>query len=251
MTTTTTTTTPRTTAPTTGHEADRAASVAEASALKKVYLALECTLLYVFFPVWIDIREHRGFLIPFLVVVAVVCFLYLLLDKSFDRKRLWNFPSFKKHAPRIMLTWAIGVAVMAGFVLIARPFLSERAQENVHLFGMLDARPVLWGMIMVLYPLFSVYPQEIVLRTFFFQRYKPLLTRPWVMILANGLVFAWVHVIFQNWVAVVLCVPAGILFAYTYWSSRSTITSGFEHALFGNAMWTVGLGYFFYAGAVQ
>ena len=46
--------------------------------------------------------------------------------------------------------------------------------------------------------------------------------------------------------------PRGdLLFAYTYWSSRSTITSGFEHALFGNAMWTVGLGYFFYAGAVQ
>lgn len=216
--------------------------------LKLVLLGLECFGLYVFFPWWVDIREHSGLLIPFLVVAAVACFAALLYDRRFDRKCLWNFPAFRKHLPRILMTWAIGVVVMVGFTwwIQHQPWV----RENVSLFGFVERAPRVWAVIIVLYPLFSVYPQEIILRTFFFHRYKRLFPKPWLMIVANGLVFAWVHVIFQNWVAVALCVPSGMLFAYTYWRSKSTITSGFEHALFGNAMWTVGLGAFFYGGAV-
>jgi len=211
--------------------------------------ATECFALFVFFPWWVDIREHSGLLIPFLVVTAVLCFAYLLWDHSFDRSRLWNGAAFKKHLPRILLTWLLGIAVMIGVTLwIDR---QQWAPEQIKLFGFIKQSPQVWAIIIVLYPLFSVYPQEIILRTFFFQRYKILFTHPAAMIVANGLVFAWVHIIFQNWVAVVLCVPSGMLFAYTYWKSKSTITSGFEHALFGNAMWTIGLGWFFYGGAVQ
>ena len=227
--------------------------VPSASPIKRVLLGVECAALYVAVPWFYDMREYPRTLIPFLVVVGIVCFVWLLLDKSFDRQRLWNWPSFKKHLPRIFATWVLGTIVMIAFVMFiqGKPWLSDSARENVSLFGFLQRAPQVWIIVMVLYPLFSVYPQEIILRTFFFHRYKRLFTHPAAMIVANGLVFAWVHVIFENWIAVALCLPAGMLFAYTYWRSQSTITSGFEHALFGNAMWTVGLGWFFFAGSVQ
>jgi len=220
-----------------------------AQPLRLSFRALECFGLFVVFPWWVDIKKYSGLLIPFLVVSAILCFAYLLTDKSFDRTRLWNAASFKKHFPRIMLTWLLGIGVMIGATiwLDAQPWVAD----EVTLFGFVARAPAVWAVIIVLYPLFSVYPQEIILRTFFFQRYKILFQHPAAMIIANGLVFAWVHIIFQNWVAVALCVPGGMLFAYTYWKSQSTITSGFEHALFGNAMWTIGLGWFFYGGAVQ
>ena len=229
------------------------APIPSATLLKRVLLGVECAALYVMVPWFYDMKQYPRTLIPFLVVVGIVCFVWLLLDTSFDRKRLWNAASFKKHLPRIFATWVLGTIVMALFVLFiqGKPWLSDGARENVSLFGFLQRAPAVWIIVMILYPLFSVYPQEIILRTFFFHRYKRLFTHPAAMIVANGLVFAWVHVIFENWIAVALCVPAGMLFAYTYWSSRSTIASGFEHALFGNAMWTVGLGWFFFAGSVQ
>jgi hypothetical protein len=71
-----------------------------------------------------------------------------------------------------------------------------------------------------------------------------------LLLTVNALTFAWVHVIFQNWMAVLLCVPAGLLFGYTYLKTKSTLASGVEHAIVGNLMWTAGLGWFFFAGAV-
>ena len=40
------------------------------------------------------------------------------------------------------------------------------------LFGVLLNKPKLWLMILFFYTIFSVYPQELIYRTFFFQRYQ-------------------------------------------------------------------------------
>ncbi len=211
--------------------------------------AVECVLLFGLIPWLVDLKAHRHFLIPFLVVCAGVVFVYLLKSKEFDRRKLLNFEGLRKELPRIVVTWVIGVVVMVGAVW----WLSGRegTREEVALFGFPRENTGLWLLILFLYPLFSVYPQELILRAFFFHRYRHVFTRPWVMIVANGLVFAWAHVMFRNVPAVVLCVPAGLLFAYTYWRSKSTLASGLEHAAFGDAMWTIGLGVYFYGGAVE
>jgi hypothetical protein len=59
------------------------------------------------------------------------------------------------------------------------------------------------------------------------------------------------HIIFHNWIAVILTVFGGMLFAVTYYRSRSTIMVSIEHALFGGLMFTIGLGQFFYIGGIS
>ena len=69
------------------------------------------------------------------------------------------------------------------------------------------------------------------------------------MIFASALAFGFVHIIFRNWLAVGLCVLGGALFAFTYHSSQSFLLACLEHAVFGNFLFTIGLGKFFYHGS--
>ena len=109
-------------------------------------------------------------------------------------------------------------------------------------------RPGLWAVILVLYPVVSVYPQELVYRVWFFHRYRPALGGEGPALLASALAFGWVHVIFGNGLAVGLAAAGGLLLAETYRRTRSLTLVSVEHALYGQLVFTVGLGEFFYHG---
>jgi len=109
-------------------------------------------------------------------------------------------------------------------------------------------RPLVWMMIMLLYPI-SAYAQEVALRTFFFHRYGGLFRRPATRVLVNGVIFGWAHVAVNNWIAVGLAAIAGVLFASTYERWRSTWLVSLEHALYGDFVFSVGLGHLFYASS--
>jgi membrane protease YdiL (CAAX protease family) len=115
-----------------------------------------------------------------------------------------------------------------------------------HLFSFIKVDPLLWALIMVLYPLISVYPQELLYRTFFFHRYKMLFNEKWQIITVNALLFGYIHIIFENWVAVGLTILGGFLFASMYERTRSTILVSVTHALYGDLIFTIGLGKYFY-----
>jgi len=70
------------------------------------------------------------------------------------------------------------------------------------------------------------------------------------MILASALVFAFAHVLYINWIAPLLSFIAGIIFATTYAKTKSLALVTIEHGLYGNALFLVGLGWYFYGGAV-
>ena len=116
------------------------------------------------------------------------------------------------------------------------------------LFSFPRSRPLVWLAVMVLYPL-SAYAQELVFRTLFFHRYADLFARPRVLMLASGLVFGWAHIVVNNLLAIPLAAIAGLLFASTYLRSRSTLLVSIEHALYGDFVFTVGLGSLFYSPA--
>jgi hypothetical protein len=70
------------------------------------------------------------------------------------------------------------------------------------------------------------------------------------MIVAGAAGFAFMHVIFRNWVAVPLTFAGGLLFAVRDAETGSLATSSFEHALYRCWLFTVGLGRFFYHGTI-
>jgi membrane protease YdiL (CAAX protease family) len=95
----------------------------------------------------------------------------------------------------------------------------------------------------------SVYPQGLVYRAFFFERYRSLFPNPAVLIAMSAVAFSFAHIIFRNPIAVGFTLIGGFLFAWRYGETRSLFTSSFEHALYGCWMFTVGLGDYFYRGA--
>lgn len=233
-----------------------------ASLLFRGYLAIELVALYWIVPGFIDLGDRIDaprwlggpdtpvgrLLMPALGVVGLALFFSLLFSKRFPNRSLWNWAAFKRELPRILLTAAFAFLIMLGLAALLSTF--DSIPEQIAPFRLLLDNPVLLLVICLLYPIFSVYPQEIILRTWFFHRYSRLLTNTPLLLTVNALTFAWVHVIFQNVWAVVLCIPAGFLFGYTYLKTKSTLASGVEHAIVGNLMWTAGLGWFFFAGAV-
>jgi uncharacterized protein len=102
----------------------------------------------------------------------------------------------------------------------------------------------------VLYPILSALPQEIIFCSFFFKRYEPFFKSDRAMIIASALIFAYAHVLFINWIAPFLSLIAGFIFAGTFARTRSLALVTIEHGLYGNFIFFVGLGWYFYGGAV-
>jgi uncharacterized protein len=107
--------------------------------------------------------------------------------------------------------------------------------------------PRFWALIMVLYPLLSVWPQEIIFRRFLFHRYGGLFGNQ--ITSASAVAFGYAHIIFLNPLAVLLTLAGGAMFARSYAQTRSLKLTGLEHALYGCLIFTIGLGQFFYTGA--
>ncbi|MGB9444599.1 MAG: CPBP family intramembrane glutamic endopeptidase, partial [Candidatus Acidiferrum sp.] len=134
-------------------------------------------------------------------------------------------------------------------VLLLLLGLAVRIFAHQLLFWLLKHAPWFWALIMLLYPLVSVYPQELLYRAFFFHRYRPLFGSGWTMVLASACAFGFVHIMFRNWLAMALCAFGGLLFGLTYQNSGSLLLVCLDHALFGNFIFTIGLGRLFYNGS--
>ncbi|WP_054532491.1 CPBP family intramembrane glutamic endopeptidase [Herpetosiphon geysericola] len=118
--------------------------------------------------------------------------------------------------------------------------------QPANLFNLPRQQPWAWLLLVLAYPIVSVYIQELVFRGLFFERYRDLLSANWLLLL-NAVVFGWAHIIFRNPYAVILTIIGGWLFADTYRKTRSLRLVCLEHALYGNLMFTVGLGHYFFS----
>lgn len=181
-------------------------------------------------------------LIPAIGVLAVLSLVLLRRDKSFPQSQLWNAQHLRQRLIRVGLVFVVAGTVM---ILCVAWLLPDR------LWALPRYRPLLWALVMVLYPLLSVYPQELIYRAFFFRRYAPLFGNGWAMVLISAAAFSYAHLIFGNLIALGLTFLGGLLFAWRYWQTRSLLVTSLEHALYGQLIFTVGLGEFFYHGTIR
>jgi hypothetical protein len=106
----------------------------------------------------------------------------------------------------------------------------------------------LWYAVMVLYPVLSIIPQELFYRSLYFERYKGIVTEGWAGMLINGTLFGFSHIVLNNWIAPTFCAIGGALIAHSYQQHRSLKWAVIEHTLYGNWVFTVGLGWYFFTG---
>jgi hypothetical protein len=209
----------------------------------RIYLAVELLVLFVMGPLLLFVyrRSIGGFLIPALLAIAGVCTLLLLKDPAFDRRSLLRLDGFYPWLRQLPFTVLPGTAALAAGCAVFRPDL---------LFSFARERTLIWLLVIVLYPLLSAVPQEIIFRTFFFHRYRRLFPNDISMMLTNGACFGLAHLFFGNWLAPALTAVGGVIFARTYSRTCSTILVCLEHSLWGNFIFTVGLGWYFYTGSI-
>ena len=207
-----------------------------------VFPLIELLFFFLVLPALFAFNLIPSALLVLFLLAFMLCLGMLFFDKTFDKKQLWNHAALRPHLKRILITYGIScLPVLLGLVLYDRKLL----------FILVRERPLLWALLMILYPLCSVYPQELVYRAFFFHRYKRFFPSRLMMIGASAMAFSYMHIVFQNVVAVILTLAGGILFARTYNDTRSTCAASFEHALYGCFLFTAGLHSWFFRPAIS
>ena len=176
------------------------------------------------YPIWIK------------ALIGVSGFVYiifvLLKIEKYQCKLTWYLP-WQDFWKQIFIPFMVTVAVTICYV-----WLTDKQQ----LFSVLLNNPKLWLFILFFYSLLSVYPQELLYRTFFFKRYQQLFKREWVFIVFNAALFSLAHIFFENILVIILTFIGGLLFALTYKKTRSTLLVSVEHSLYGCWLFTVGMG---------
>ena len=204
---------------------------------------LELALVFGLLPLLIAAVGPRGLLFAALWLGFGACWWVLRKEPGYGFRDDWNAAALNRKAMgEVGLRFAFFAMLLTAFALYAVP--------GRLLSFPLERTPV-WAMVMVLYPVLSVVPQEFIYRSFFLRRYRDLFRSPRVLALVSALAFGWAHVVMQNVVAVVFCAIGGVLFTHTYLKHRSLALCCFEHALYGCFVFTLGLGQFFYHGAMR
>lgn len=182
-----------------------------------------------------------GLVIPLIMIVAFSCWIFLKRDRSFDRRLLWNARDFWQYFRRTLaILLSLGLlASYLSYLYMPEAFLAFPARYFLF-----------WLVVMLCYPVFSAYPQEVIYRAFFFHRYRRLFRNDRAMIVVSALLFGWAHAFLGNWIAPLFAFVGGLLFGRTYLRSNSTLQAALEHGLWGDLLFTLGTGWFFYSGSI-
>ena len=146
------------------------------------------------------------------------------VTKGIDWKRFWKLTLTK------LIFIAILTVIYVWFV------------DDSKLFIVVRTKPLLWLIILFIYSFFSVYPQELIYRTFFFKRYSKLFKSENLFLIINAALFSLAHIFFKNSLVMVLTFLGGVLFALTFRRTKSTLLVSIEHAIYGCWLFTVGMG---------
>jgi hypothetical protein len=197
-----------------------------------VYKLVEFFILFILLPVSFSL----DYSILIKIAIGLIGFIYVIyvllkLEKlkfqiapNLDWKHFWKFTLLK----------------FAGIAVIT--FVYVWVFDKNNLFAVAIHKPKMWIIILFVYSLLSVYPQELIYRTFFFKRYKTLFSNDRLFIFFNAIVFSLGHIFFKNTLVIVLTFLGGILFALTFNKAKSTLLVSIEHAIYGCWLFTVGMG---------
>lgn len=207
---------------------------------KSTLLISECIILFFIIPLvlLLDISIYFKLALPLLGLIY--CTRITLKEKLISFNELYEIHSPKDWKPILMKTVLL--------VIISTLFMYLFNAEK--LFIVVLNKPVLWITICLIYSIFSVLPQELLYRSFFFKRYASLFKNPTVLIAINAVAFSLAHSLFQNIYISILTLIGGLVFAMTYHRSKSLLLTSVEHAIYGSWLFTLGIGeYLAFPGA--
>ncbi len=196
------------------------------------YKLAELFFLFILFPISlaIDYPIWIKFIIGISGFIYVIYYLLKVEKNKFKISSAINWKRFWK-----------ATAVKFLFIILITTLYVWFTDSN-QLFIVLRTKPVLWLVILFVYSFLSVYPQEILYRIFFFQRYQSLFKNENLFTFINAIIFSLGHLFFKNALVIVLTFLGGLLFAFTFRKTKSTLLVSIEHAIYGCWLFTVGMG---------
>lgn len=200
--------------------------------MSKRYRNIEFLVLFILLPVSL-IFPYDSRIKGVSILLAFGYLLFVLFRKMNTRLRINKDIDWAAFFKRVSIQFVVIAVVTTIFVWWMQPQA---------LFCVPTNKPVLFVIILFVYTFLSVWPQEVIYRTFYFARYSDLFPSRKLLILVNGIVFMLAHIFFKNTLVLVLTFIGGLLFAYTFVKTKSTTLVSIEHALYGNWLFTVGMG---------
>mgnify|MGYP001814481410 CR=1 FL=1 len=196
------------------------------------YKSLEFFIIFILVPVSFALNFS-----PWIkLVIGGIGFLYVVyVLLKVENKKL-------KITPNINWKLFWKETFVKGIIIAILTTLFVWITDKEALFNVLLKKPKLWVFILFLYSLFSVFPQELIFRTFYFKRYHNLFNNKGFLVFLNAIVFALGHLFFKNSLVIILTFLGGLLFAFTYNKTHSTLLVSIEHAIYGCWLFTVGMG---------
>ena len=214
--------------------------------MEKIQLWIEFILLYIGLPVAVALWFPNWSAIPVLWGGGLAAW-GLLKAKSTTKQE----PLLFKDVDPVSL-WKAVVIVLARFALCAAlltGLLYWRHPDWLLAFPktMTDR----WAIVIVLYPILSVFPQVIVYRVLFVKRYSSLFGYKPVAWMVGAFVFSLAHLTFWNSFSMAATFAGGLLFIRTYQKTRSVWLNVLEHSLYGDFLFTIGWGVYFFHGGTR
>jgi membrane protease YdiL (CAAX protease family) len=201
-------------------------------------LAVEFAALFLGAPLAVALLLPPEWLWPVFGGVTLVAVLLLALTPGFRWREL---------AQTWRVDWGELALVAGATAVVAGVLVAVLVPGQALLLPRLA--PGLWLGIVLLYPLLSALPQELVFRVLFFRRYRALFPGRTLATAVNALVFVLAHLMFWNGVALALTAAGSVIFARAY-LGRGFLQAVLLHAVAGGIIFTSGLGVFFYHGAI-
>jgi uncharacterized protein len=164
---------------------------------------------------------------------------------------LWITPGFRWR--ELVVGWgAMDLRYCLGVIVLSAAGLGFLVWWLVpsQAFFLPERLPRLWLLIILFYPWLSALPQELVFRVLFFRRYGHLFPERSFAIAVNAVIFGLAHLVYWNWVAPLLSAIGGAIFAEAYLRRGGFLPAFLVHAACGILVFTLGLGTFFYHGAI-
>ena len=208
-----------------------------------IYKIIELILLSSIIPYIVLVLKLFNLIIPVLLLVCVYCIIiYCIENKNFSSefKKIFNINI--NILIRIIIRWIFASLIL---LIITFYFFNEK------FFIIQNNKPEILWKIMILYPIFSALPQEFIFCKFFFYRYKSIFKSDNNLVISSALFFAITHILFLNFIAPILSFIGGLLFANTYNKHRSLLLVSLEHGLYGNTLFFIGLGWYFWGGSIN
>lgn len=213
--------------------------IAEVRSMKTAGLWAEFLFLYVVVPFLVAVILPAHMMFPMLFLMTALGIILLISTAGFRWGRLMDGAARTTGWPVISIAMATFIA----------SYITLAAHAPEALFAIWE-RPHVMLIIAVFYPLLSALPQELVFRPLFFRRYGALLPKGRAALIINAALFSFAHLMYWNWVVMIMTFAGGLAFAWAYEIRRSFILATVMHSVAGVVLFATGMGIYFYSGNV-